>query len=99
MQINTEELSEYVQSVLKTLEDGIKNPFMLNGPVKFQIGVRNISEKDGSLRLSIAGIGANRSKEENAKIEFEVIGVFDKAFREKWDEMMKQVLDQIKIKT
>ncbi len=72
MKIESEEISDYIKEMIDAIKKGIPKGYGISSPVKFQIGVNNTRESNGFLKLSIAGIGGKRSKEENARIEFEV---------------------------
>lgn len=77
IKINGNEISEYVGAVINGVEKGIPKGFALSSPVKFQIGLTNVSDKEGNLTLMIAGVGGTHRKEENTRIEFEVDDALD----------------------
>jgi hypothetical protein len=81
MNINSDELGEYVRAVLRGIDTGISEEivvgddsekFSLSGPVKFQLGITNSVEKGGEVKIFVAGLHGGKSSEQNARIEFEV---------------------------
>ena len=73
MKVNNEELSRYVKSVVDGIKESIPEGFALNDTIRFQIGLSNVSDKQGNLTLVVAGIGGSKRHEENARVEFELI--------------------------
>ncbi len=76
MQIDSNEISEFVRAVLTGIDKGIPEDSAVSTSVKFQIVLKSQTDKQGNVRLTLAGIGggagASRSNEEVARIEFEV---------------------------
>lgn len=86
VQIDSEEISEFVKAVLNGIHEGVPEGNLVSTPVKFQLGIKSKKGAGGSLKLFVAGIGAEGSKEEIARIEFEVddmLTVFTNKF-DKW---------------
>lgn len=75
MQIDSEEISEFVKAVLTGIDAGLTEEYSIATPVKFQFGLKSKKDRGGKISLSIAGIGASRSNEDVARIEFEVDSV------------------------
>ena len=76
MQIDSDEITEFVRAVLTGIDKGIPEDSAVSTSVKFQIVLKSRVDKQGNVRLTLAGIGggagASRSNEEVARIEFEV---------------------------
>ena len=95
MQIDSDEISEFVRAVLTGIDKGIPEDSAVSTSVKFQIGLKSQADKQGNVRLMIVGIGggagASRSSEEVARIEFEVDDVISVVMK-KFDEWGKTTL-------
>ena len=95
MQIDSRELSEFVKAVLAGINGGMSDDNMVAGTVKFQIGLKSVTDKKGDITLKEVGIGGglggNRSNEEIARIEFEVDDMLTVGSR-KFDEWGKTAL-------
>lgn len=88
MDIDSEEISDFVKAVLRGIQEGVGVDQAVATSVKFQIDIASKKDNFGALRLSIVGIGAKRTNQQAAHIEFEVddrITVIGKKF----DEWMK----------
>jgi hypothetical protein len=85
LKIDSDGLAEYIKAVLSGINKGIAQEedsddeaetFTLSGPVKFRVGLTNISERKGEVKLFVMGLGGGASKggsnEQHATIEFEV---------------------------
>ena len=95
LNIDSDEVAEYIKAVLKGVNDGlgaesISQGYFLGGTVKIRIGIRNVGEREGGLKLQVVGVGGKRSKEEDAVIEFEVVNLFSKKYKEIFEEVMKR---------
>jgi len=75
MKIDSEELADFVKSVISGIEGGVSHSILegyaLSTPIRFPIGLSGKRIKGGGPRLSVANIGANKSDEEVARIDFE----------------------------
>lgn len=95
MKINSDELAEYVRAVLQGISKGVSDDiigkddepetFSLSGPVKFQVGITNSVEVGGEVKIYVVGLHAQKSNEQQARIEFEVSNQQGKDFLETLD--------------
>lgn len=90
MQIDSKQLSQFIKAVLSGISEGLTDDYSVATSVKFKIGLKSETDKQGNVRLTIvgigAGLGAKRSSQEVASIEFEVddmVTVFSNKF-ESW---------------
>ncbi|MBI2183523.1 MAG: hypothetical protein HYU39_01040 [Thaumarchaeota archaeon] len=94
--IDSEEITEYVSAILDgifgAMTEGYGKGFFLASSIKIQLGIQNVGERDGTLKLMVAGVGGKRSKQENARIEFEVFNPLAKELKEKFEAALKQTL-------
>ena len=72
LEVKSEELKAYVESVLKGVSEGNTSGYTLTSGVKFHIGISNEVKKEGGVDVIIAHVGADKSNKENTTIEFEV---------------------------
>ena len=80
----TEELKRYIESVLKSVEDGVTSRnFLLDGSIEFDLAVSNISEGRGGLKLYVARAEGKLKAEEISKLKFKVRPNFDSILRGK----------------
>ncbi len=96
MKIKYTELSDYIKAVLKGIENGLPETYHLSSPVKFQIGLINVGQKEGGVQLMVAGIGGKRSSEEHARVEFEITNPMAIATKEVWEQIRKGAVESIK---
>ncbi len=75
MNVDSEEVSDYIKGVVEGVKKGIPSGHALSSPIRFRLGLRNVGGREGFLKIMIAGIGGSRSRQENAEIEFEVADV------------------------
>lgn len=92
MEIDSEELTEFVKAVISGIEGGTSRTlyegYALSAPIRFQIGLSGKKVRGGRLRLSVANMGASKTDEEVARISFEV-DIALTTFSKKFDELMK----------
>ncbi len=112
LEIDSVELSEYIRAVLQGINTGVSQDFHLFGNIKFSIGLRNVIDKEGRLKITVAGIGMGKTKEENSTIEFEISDtgdwllrlaerhnqVFTEPDRKKFMELVKLALEAEKVR-
>lgn len=72
MEIESKELSDYIQGVLNGVNNGIIEDYNLKGSIEFELAIVNSKETEGGLKIHVAKLGADYSKEETSKIKFEV---------------------------
>ncbi len=72
MKTDSKELSEYIKYVLKGIDDGITEGYILKDSIEFEIAVVNIQRAEGGLKIHVVKAGGDYSKEEINKIKFEV---------------------------
>ena len=72
LNVNSEELSTYIKSVLNGISQGITSGYTLNNSIKFQVEISNEVKIDGGVKVIIAHVGAGETSNKNAKIEFEI---------------------------
>jgi hypothetical protein len=75
MRIDSQEISDYIEEILRGVRNGIPAGNALSSPIKFRLGLMNVGNKEGSLTVMVAAAGGSRSNQENAEIEFEVTDV------------------------
>src|SRR5438034_6134529 len=91
MEVDSEEISEYIKSVLEAVKRGVPTDsgYFVSGTVKIRLGVRNESAKGGALKGMVVSVGGKRAKEENASIEFEVTNPMNTMLKESWENVLK----------
>jgi hypothetical protein len=91
LEIDSSEISEVVKSVIAGIEDSVaegSTGYALATSIKFQIGLRSKKDRLGNLKLHIVGIGASHTKEETARVEFEISDYLT-VITQKFDELQK----------
>lgn len=64
------ELQEFVQSTCISIQKGLTEGFVLDGPIKFDLAVVKIKEGGGHFRLHVLDAKGGYSKEEISRIKF-----------------------------
>jgi|WetSurMetagenome_2_1015567.scaffolds.fasta_scaffold108250_2 hypothetical protein len=75
MNVDSEELSNFVSSTISSIEQGLKGKdkkYHLNGSIKFEIAVVNVKKGEGGLKLFVVDASGKVSKENVSKITFEI---------------------------
>lgn len=72
MEINSDELSQYVKSTIEGMEKGLKEGYKLKGEIEFELGVINTKQGKGGLKIKVVNLGGGLSKENVSKIKFKV---------------------------
>src|SRR2546428_9329121 len=92
MEVDSEEISEYIKSVLLAVQQGVpmNSGYFVSGTVKIRLGVRNESAKGGNLKGMVVGVGGKRTKEGNARIEVEVTNPMKSMLKEGWENFRKE---------
>ena len=93
MKIDSAEISEYIRSIVKGVEDGIPLGYFPSSPIKIEISVSNVREGDGSIRLMVAGLGGKLKNEQNATIQVEVLSPLSEATKNEWQKAMKHLVE------
>lgn len=73
MNVDSDELSAYIQGVLNGISRGITSGYSLNSGVRFQLGLSNEIKIEGGAKIIIAHVVGDKASKENATIEFEVV--------------------------
>ena len=73
VEVDSKEISQYMKSVLKGIEGGLSAGYFVSSGVSFDIGLKNISTKNGGVRITVVGIGGETKKESDARVSFEVM--------------------------
>lgn len=73
MDIDNKEISAYIKSVLEGIEQGLSAGYFVSSGVRFEMGLRNVSNVNGGIKVMIVGVGAERSKESDVRVVFEVM--------------------------
>ncbi len=81
-----------MNSVVESIENGLPQGHALKGGIKFKIGVRNSIQLDGSVKLLIVGVGANRTSEQDASIEFEIYNPQTQIFQKRVNQITKEAV-------
>jgi hypothetical protein len=92
MKVNSDEIRDYIASVTESIEKAIPQGYALNGGIKFKIGVRNSIQLDGSLKLLIVGVGANRTSEQDASFEFEILNPLTQVIQQRVSQVSKEAV-------
>jgi len=72
MQINSQELKDYINSVLTSVQNGVTPGFHLSGPIEFNLAVTNTRSGEGGLKVYVAKAEGKLKTEEISHIKFEV---------------------------
>jgi len=72
LEIDSDEVSVFVKSVISGVLNGIPEGLGISKAVKVQMGITSKKAKGGKLKLSVVGIGASKSNEEVIRVDFEV---------------------------
>ena len=72
MQIDSEDLSAYVTSVVEGVSKGIPTGFALRSNIKFEITIAKIKGAAGGFKVIVAEAGGKYGQEEVSKVSFEV---------------------------
>lgn len=74
MNTNSEELSEFIRSTIKSIRKGLEGEnFVIVEPIKFNVAVAKIKEGGGVLKLHVVDAGGKYKAEEITKIQFEIL--------------------------
>jgi hypothetical protein len=71
-EIDSEDLSAYVRSVVEGVKKGIPQGSDLQGAIKFEITIAKVKGAAGGFKVIVAEAGAKYGEEEVSKISFEV---------------------------
>jgi len=75
MNVDSQELKEYVKSVVNSITSGLSETRASNRirePIEFDIAVTNVSEKEGGVKVYVASIGGKSNAQEVSRIRFKV---------------------------
>jgi len=74
MNINSEELKNYIASVLQSITSAIdeNRGSLIEGAIKFDLAVTNNKEGGGGIQIHIVEAGGKASTQEISRIQFEV---------------------------
>lgn len=92
MKVDSDELRDYISSVVESIEKALPSDYALKGGIKFKIGVRNSIQVDGSVKLLIVGVGANRTSEHDATFEFEILNPTKQIFQDRINQITKSAV-------
>lgn len=71
MEIKSQQLIEYISTVLDSIEKGVESRnFRLDGSVEFDLAVRNVTQGKGGLKIYIVNAEGKKSGEELSRIKF-----------------------------
>ena len=59
----TDELANYIKSVLTGIKHGIPRGFQITSPVRFDLAIINKRESGGSIKILVATYGEAKTKE------------------------------------
>lgn len=72
---DSEELKDFISSTIDSIEQGIqgkKEEYCLNGSIKFEIAVVNVTKGEGDIKLFVVDASGKYSNESVSKIAFEI---------------------------
>ena len=74
MNINAEELEEYLQSSLGAISEGVEKSgkFRINDPIEFDLAVTNVETGGGGLKIYVANAKAEFKSEQISHIKIKV---------------------------
>ena len=73
MSIDSNELSEFIQSTIKGIKKGLEGAdYLIIEPIKFNVAVAKIKEGGGGFKLHVVDAGGKYKAEEITKIQFEI---------------------------
>jgi hypothetical protein len=92
LNVNSDEIRDYIASVTESIEKAIPEGHALNGGIRFKIGVRNSIQLDGSVKLLIVGVGANRTSEQDSSFEFEILNPAKQIIQDTINQRVKKAI-------
>lgn len=92
LKVNSDEIRDYIASVTESIEKAIPEGYALNGGIRFKVGIRNSIQVDGSVKLLIVGVGANRTSEQDSSFEFEILNPTKQIFQDAINQRVKKAL-------